>query len=219
MRILLAVLLCFVLLRTECFALHASNSDGGGSLIPVTGTYAGVMLPFDPTADPASIDLSFFTSANVLAVFTLTAPLSGFAKGDVLIFSDGRAFVGTLTAFADSSTGRIVGVLDADFNVNNTNNNSNVIVINFTLSSVKAAGRFAAAVVPPTNFISNSLASLIGKSHIDVTTTGDELVVNNPGPDGIPDSGDETSSFMTVLRTTPPGGFDLFVDGVKQTAF
>ncbi len=217
MRILLAVLMCFVLLRTECKALHVSHDGGGAGLIPVTGNYAGVMLPFDPNMDPdAKIDINFpefFNSANVLAVFTLTVPQTGMATGDLLIFSDGRAFIGDISGFGDTGNGRIFGVLDANFEP--LNNNSDLFVVFFTLSSVDAAGRFAAAVVPDLNVFSSSLGRLTGKAHIDVTTTGDQLVVNNPGPDGIPDSGDETSSFKTVL--TQEASFDLFIDGVKQS--
>jgi hypothetical protein len=109
MRILLALLLCFVLLQTECHALHAS--DGRGAPIDVVGTYAGVMLPFteEDVADPLVV------AANAIALFSLSVPQTGLATGAMLIFSEGRVFTGTINAFADPDRGTIRGVLDATF--------------------------------------------------------------------------------------------------------
>ncbi len=99
MKILLAVLMCVVLGAAECFALKGGPPYPGRGA-NIAGSYAGVMVPNGG-------------AANILGLFTLSIPRTGGTAGVVVMFVEGRTFVGTLSGIADPNKSRLSGVIEA----------------------------------------------------------------------------------------------------------
>jgi len=115
--------MCLVFGMTQTFAISGGPPYPGGT--NVVGVYAGVMKPKKiPTtcpADPSTCpDDPAGCSANSLGVFSVGVPDSGTATGTFVMFSQGRAFNGTIQGTADPGKGansaRINAVLSASFN-------------------------------------------------------------------------------------------------------
>ncbi len=110
MKILLAVLLCFVLTTSESFALKGGPVYPGGGA-NIIGRYAGVLRPpFCPLADPMNCP-----GLNSLGLFTLSLPQIGLGTGAAFIFASGRTLSGTITASGDPNTAALSGVIDTSF--------------------------------------------------------------------------------------------------------
>ena len=100
MKKLLSLLMCFVFLQAETFALR--GGPGGQSAKPILGAYTGVMLDNSGTTD--------------LGMFILSAIKNGASTGQVAFFSENAAifdyYVGDLTGVSDTAKGIFYGVLD-----------------------------------------------------------------------------------------------------------
>jgi hypothetical protein len=113
MKIVLAVLLCFVLTISECFALKGGPVFGNGGA-NIIGRYAGVLRPpFCPLADPSQCPTGF----NSLGLFTLSIPQTGLGTGAAFIFTNGRSFTGTINAIGDPNTAVLSGVLSTEYQI------------------------------------------------------------------------------------------------------
>src|ERR1700730_3294354 len=86
MKILLAILLCPVLIVSQCFAIDGGPFGGGSGKVRVTGTYAGVFVPI-PTVNPAPPPDTL--TDNSLGLFTMEIPQVGLASGTVDVFRTG----------------------------------------------------------------------------------------------------------------------------------
>ncbi|MEO5754213.1 MAG: hypothetical protein ABIR38_05865 [Chthoniobacterales bacterium] len=104
MKALLASLICYVLFASQCFAIKGGPPYPGGS-VPVTGTYAGVLLP--------NYDVSGFN--NSIGLFTVVFPSTGLATGALVIFQTGQTYTGTFQGLADPKGGVVYGLLYATF--------------------------------------------------------------------------------------------------------
>jgi hypothetical protein len=102
MRILLAVLMCFVLTGSECFAIGGGPVYNPGN-VSVTGTYAGVLYP--------SGDIR-----NTIGLFSVTVPKSGLGSGTAFLFANSNAYTGTMQATADPDSAVLTGFIDTGFN-------------------------------------------------------------------------------------------------------
>ena len=99
MKKILSLLMCYVFLQTETFALRGGPNSGNGE--KVTGQYSGVMVENDG-------------KGSDLGLFLLTAVSNGASNGSMVIFS---ASTTTLNAFAvagesDIYSGNISGISD-----------------------------------------------------------------------------------------------------------
>lgn len=103
MKKVLSLLMAFVFLQTQTWALSGGpygNEISGGSL---TGTYAGVLIP----------ELVVLNRSASIGLFTLVQPDSGVTTGTVTVFVNGAAFNGTITGVMDPKEGAFNGVIDA----------------------------------------------------------------------------------------------------------
>ncbi|MEO6785574.1 MAG: hypothetical protein ABI318_05515, partial [Chthoniobacteraceae bacterium] len=75
MKKLLSLLLCYVFLQTETFALRGGPSNSGGET--VNGSYSGIMTETTGSGD--------------IGLFLLTATSSGASNGQFVIFSGSAA--------------------------------------------------------------------------------------------------------------------------------
>jgi hypothetical protein len=107
MKILLGCLMCIVLPVSQGFAI-SGGPFGASSQVNVVGTYAGVLLPVPQELAPGVV-----VSDTSMALFTLTVPQSGKARGTVAIFRNSNSYTGDMQAFADPANGKISGVISA----------------------------------------------------------------------------------------------------------
>ena len=100
MKKLLSLLMCFVFLQAETFALR--GGPGGQSAKPILGAYTGIMLDISGSTD--------------LGMFILTAIKNGASTGQVAFFQENSTifdyYVGDLTGVSDTAKGIFYGVFD-----------------------------------------------------------------------------------------------------------
>lgn len=110
MKRVLSLLVLFVFLQTQAWALSGGpfqNNVGGGNVI---GTYAGVIVP-----DPAKIgtNVNGDPRATAIGLFSFAQPEVGFAVGPLLAFVDGTPLLGTITGLIDPEDGKLNAVINA----------------------------------------------------------------------------------------------------------
>jgi hypothetical protein len=118
MRIVLSLLTCFVFLQAQTYAINGgpvTNQD-----LTATGTFSGLLIPESSGALGGSgggtgSGFATQTAANSMGLFTFGLPTSGLGSGSFLMFSEGRVYTGTITAFGDPNSGAIQGILQATY--------------------------------------------------------------------------------------------------------
>jgi len=100
MKKILSLLMCYVFLQAETFALRGGPTGGGAG--KVTGSFSGIMLEKPDPADPAKI------SADI-GLFIMSAAISGPSVGYLIIFSQGekdsKVYNCKMTGLSDTSRG------------------------------------------------------------------------------------------------------------------
>ena len=121
MKKLLSLLLCYVFLQTETFALRGGPNQGGGQ--KVLGAYSGTMI-----ANTAGTDVG---------MFQINAVSGGASSGQIVIFSadfnaqtfqyDSDTYLGSLTGLSDTShggSGKFIGIFNGSASTGNANQRS-----------------------------------------------------------------------------------------------
>jgi len=103
MKQVLSLLVSFVFLQTQTWAIIGGPFGNQGTSGNLNGIYAGVLIP----------ELAVVGSATSIGLFTLTKPLSGLATGTISVFVNGAAFTGTISGVMDPLNGAFSGVIDA----------------------------------------------------------------------------------------------------------
>src|SRR5436305_985159 len=85
-----------VILVAAASVAISGGPDYGGSA-SVAGSYAGVLNPLSCAATPSSTPTGR-CGANSVGIFTLAVPKSGSSTGPFVVFDQGEAYVGTITA-------------------------------------------------------------------------------------------------------------------------
>ena len=184
MKKLLPILLCYVLMTSQVYAISGGPVLGGSSLNPV-GTYSGVInvnqeLDNDnPVVDPVTGDLvpASISDFNAIGLFSLAVPDTSVATGSFILFVDGEVFSGTITASVDPDSGKLSGIVEGTFpyTVNIPTSTGTVTTESLTAT---ASGQITAQ-VGATRQGSISSASLSGSSTLDVAFGGlDGLEIN-----------------------------------------
>ena len=107
MNRILSLLVAFVFIQTQAFALSGGPNYGGTTAV-YTGTYAGVLLP-----DAGAVGGLVALDANSLGLFVLGVPQTGVATGGVGFFNKGEVFVGKIVALIDPDNGELTGLMEA----------------------------------------------------------------------------------------------------------
>ena len=107
MKKVLSLLLAFVFLQTQTWAIGGGPQGNGGGAALV-GTYAGVLIPVSQTK-PAVVGAQ---SAASIGLFVVAVPAVNVAKGAAVAFVDGIAFIGDVTAIADPKKQTLVGIVE-----------------------------------------------------------------------------------------------------------
>lgn len=86
MKKVLSLLVAFVVVQTQCWALSGGPVYSGDTAA-VSGTYAGVMTPT--------------VGVNTLGIFVIGVPKEGLASGAFAMFTEGKAFYGSILGLID----------------------------------------------------------------------------------------------------------------------
>lgn len=119
MKKVLSLLLAFIFLQVQTWALSGGPVYNSGTAQSYVGTYAGVLVPQSEVTNDDTDDSEGEGSATSIGLFSIGQPDAGQATGALLVFVDGAAFSGTLTGIIDPQTGLLRGVINATstFNV------------------------------------------------------------------------------------------------------
>lgn len=105
MKKVLSLLLAFVFVQTQSWAITGGPFDNANNVQNVVGTYSGVLTP---QAAPVAGGTS-----TSLGLFSLSQPATGTATGGIVVFVNGAAFNGTITGLINPSTGVLRAIVDA----------------------------------------------------------------------------------------------------------
>jgi hypothetical protein len=198
MNRILSLLMVFVFLQTQSWALSGGPFGSGNASSTLTGTYAGVLVP--------QIAPVIGTSSAV-GLFSLVQADTGFATGTISLFINGTAFNGGITGIMDPKRGAFRGVINAASSitiqvpVSTTSIVNGVPVVTTTIQNrnISAQGNMDAEVAPDTER-NAFLTTASSATRIKGTAVVDIFVTIDP-----------TTGTPNVTQTT---AFD--VDGFKQ---
>ena len=176
MKKILPILLCYVLMTSQVFAISGGPVFGGAGLNPV-GTYSGVIsvdqeLDFDnPVVDPVTGNLvpSMVADVNAIGLFDLAVTQTNVSTGSFLLFVDGIVYTGDIVASINPDSDQLSGIVNGTFQY------TVVTIVDTTSISTTftslANGKITAS-ISGTRQGSLSSASLVGSSSIDVDRMG-----------------------------------------------
>ncbi len=107
MKNVLSLLLSFVFIQTQSWALTGGPFGSSGAQASVIGTYAGVLVPTN-------------LGSNSLGLFNIGVPETGFASGSFAIFASGGTFYGTMYGVLDPNTRELSAVAEGQQNAKRT---------------------------------------------------------------------------------------------------
>ncbi len=111
MKKVLSLLLSFVFIQTQAWALSGGPFDSQDGLTSIVGTYSGVLLPDLGPVNGVAANTSL--TVNSLGLFTFSAPQTGVAQGSIGFFTNGEVFVGSIVGIGDPDTGVFRAIIDA----------------------------------------------------------------------------------------------------------
>ncbi len=160
MKKLLSLLLAYVFLTTESWALSGGPVFENGDTGTTIGTYAGVLVPtLDPLIAPAAAALT----ANSLGLFALGVPRVDLASGNFVYFTQGRTYTGVIVGVADPDTLEFRGLVRAQFEISLSivdDGNTGTAVSTLTLPAGYANGSISCEIIPGQGFGANAGANL-----------------------------------------------------------
>jgi hypothetical protein len=177
MKTVLGCLMCLVLTISQGFAISGGPFGGGSTQVKVTGTYAGVFIPILTVLDPGPPPVT--VPDNSLALFTLSVPSQGLAKGTVAIFRNGRAYTGDIQASADPDSAKVSGVISAIHTQTVTLPNSTVT---FVYNDLANGFLLAKAIASNSTFSTSAVLLRGNQSSIEYTTSSSDSSANSGGP-------------------------------------
>jgi hypothetical protein len=114
MKRVLSLLLAFVFLQVETWAL-SGGPQYGGNTAAVAGTYAGVFTGISGTAVALNQETGFelvdADGANALGLFVIGVPQTDIGQGTAALFFEGTFFQGGILGIADPKKNTISGVI------------------------------------------------------------------------------------------------------------
>lgn len=145
MKKVLSLLLSYAFLQAQTFAL--GGGPGGGLPIgSLVGTYSGVMIP-DTQTNPSPVE-----SSASIGLFSVGVPQAGLATGSAVVFVNGIAYLGDVSAVADPKYASLVGIVEATSSnqvttrVPTVDANGNIVYQDVT-SSIYAQGNLKTKIV------------------------------------------------------------------------
>lgn len=212
MKHVLSILLAFVFIQTQCWALSGGPRYGGNAAA-VSGTYAGVFTGVSGTAlllDPTTNKLVDPVGSNALGIFVIGVGKTDVASGSMALFFEGTFFQGGLLGIADPNKKSLNAVAQGIHKTDFTSFTSLFFGDNFQSASFDArADGTIKAEIQSGNVASG--VTLVGSSTFTIsvvqTTTVRIPDPNNPG------------FFIDspIQKAVPTGTLTFVVDGFKQS--
>ena len=113
MNRVLSLLVAYVFLQTQAWALSGGPVYENEGTLTLTGTYAGVIVPDAPQTGQSLSGEPIPPEITSIGLFSIGVPGTGLASGALVFFVNGDAFTGTITGVADPGKGTFVGLIDA----------------------------------------------------------------------------------------------------------
>lgn len=189
MKQLLSLLLCYILLTSQVFAISGGPVFGGGGVNPI-GVYSGVITVtkvLDFVRDPVTnatlinpttgqVETREDTSTASLGLFSLGVPSLNVAQGAFVQFVNGDVYIGTITASVDPDSATITGVVQGQSSFQRVSSTGTTTTTTTVLNS--AAGKILAQI---TGSRANSLASarLNGTANLIINSGGNRVTGNS----------------------------------------
>ncbi len=185
MKKILPILLCYVLMTSQVFAISGGPVFGSGTINPV-GTYSGVV---QGVSQGVSSTTTFTGNVNTdliggtvpstaLGLFSLSVPTTSVATGAFILFSNGSTFTGNIDASIDVDSNQLSGlVFGYQFEQRIDPNGGTVAV-----ETAYASGRILGKVAGP-NARAASSARITGNAFLNVTflnSTADVVTGQRP---------------------------------------
>lgn len=214
MKQVFSLLLAFVFLQAQTWAIGGGPQSGGGGAALV-GTYAGVLIPVSQTNAPVSVQ----TNAAAVGLFVVGVPATGVATGSAVAFVNGIAFLGDMTGIADPKKQSLIGIVEGVSNVDATLlvpvvDANGLITYQTITSKIFAQGSIKADFENSGGNIDPISGTAGGNRRLSGTATLDLFVnVNADGSPGIfnsvkfrVDGFQQRATASTVTITFNPGG-------------
>ncbi len=193
MKKLLPILLCYVLMTSQVFAISGGPVYGGSSINPV-GVYSGVItvntvkdfindpITGAPILDPNTGQAEFTIDQSTvsLGLFSLAVPTISVAQGAFIQFVNGDVFVGEIVASVNPDSGALSGIVEGTSNYSVNLNSGTTVIVDLITNS--AAGKITAQ-VGGTRQGSLSSATLNGTANL-IVNSGGNRVTGNSGQQG-----------------------------------
>jgi len=112
MKKALSLLVAFIFLQTQTWALSGGPVYTATRSNDLTGVYAGAMVAKTLVLRPGSV-LPALGSATSTGVFSITVPIAGAATGTTVFFQNGTAYTGTIIGAANPLNSSITGIIQA----------------------------------------------------------------------------------------------------------
>jgi hypothetical protein len=194
MKKVLSALLAFVFFEVQALAMHGPEQNQSGA-IALTGTYAGVLLPKSESNPQAGS-----SPGSSIGLFSVGVDSTGIAMGTAIIFIDGVAYNGNITAVADPDFDTLQGIIEG--------------VSNFTIETpvetgIDAAGNPVITVVQTNIFAQGNINATISQAGEATSVNGVEVST------GVRISG--TSVFQLFAELDPTTGIPIVDDTVTFT--
>ena len=176
MKKLLPLLLSYVLMQGQCFAISGGPDYGGSGHVSTTGSYSGIIqgvTEIDPSSggapaipgDTVPGGTSGSASSNALGIFDLVVNGTTTSSGAFLLFADGVVFGGSISASVDPDSDKLSGILDGTFNFSVTDNEA--LVPTTTAVTATAVGMIAAK-ISSSGANAISAARLNGSANLEI---------------------------------------------------
>ena len=211
MKRVLSLLLAFVFLQVETWALSGGPRYGGNTQA-VAGTYAGVFSGISGSAvaapDPANPGAGFTLvdadGSNALGLFVIGVPQTDVGQGTAALFFEGSFFQGGILGIADPKKQTLSGVIQC-VQVTGRSTFNDIFFIGQSLTfGSRADGTIQADI--ENQGITQGIR-LEGEGVFTVTVVTSDVVLipdpNNPG--------------LFIQQTVPKGTLKFKVDGFKQS--
>ena len=164
MKNVLSLLLSFVFIQTQSWALVGGPWPSSGAQASVIGTYAGVLIPTN-------------LGSNSLGLFNIGVPETGFASGSFAIFASGGTFFGTMFGVLDPNTRELSAVAEGQQNSKRTiiDPTTGAVTISFRPVAL-ASGQITAKLQELKDREKSKSLTLTGKGSLDTYNIDSSLL-------------------------------------------
>ncbi len=181
MKKLLPLLISYVLMQGQCFAIDGGPDYGGSGNVSTTGSYSGIIqgvTEVDPISSGAPTipgdtvpgGTASGTSSNALGIFDLVVNGTTTSTGAFLLFADGVVFGGSISASVDPDNDKLSGILDGTYNFSVTSFDAAGDTTS-TAVTATAVGMIAAKITA-SGANATSAARLTGSADLEVSFGG-----------------------------------------------